>query len=196
VPQGEYSIDRLGADALAVLDAAGADRAHVCGLSLGGLTAMWLGIHAPRRVNRLVLASTAARIATPDLWSERIRQVRAEGLESVADGSMGRWFTDEFRESRPDVVVRHRAMVTSCPQNGYLGCCAVLRDTDLTGDLSQVTAATLVISGTVDPVTPPSDGRAIRDRIDGATMVTLAGAHLPNVERAEAFNTAVIDFLG
>ena len=194
-PAGEYTIERLGRDALAVLDAAGADRAHVCGLSLGGLTAMWLGVHAPQRIGRLVLASTAARIGTPDRWSERVRQVQAGGMEAIADAAMPRWFTGDFMRREPETVARHRAMVASCSPVGYSGGCAALRDTDLRDTIRRIAAPTLVVSGTADPVTPPDDGIEMRAKIPGARMVTFEAAHLPNVERADQFSEAVGEFL-
>jgi 3-oxoadipate enol-lactonase len=194
-PGGEYTIERLGRDALAVLDAAGADRAHVCGLSLGGLTAMWLAVHAPQRIGRLVLASTAARIGTPDGWIERVRQVQAGGMEAIADAAMPRWFTEDFRRREPETVARYRAMVASCSPVGYSGGCAALRDTDLRDAIRHIDAPTLVVSGSADPVTPPADGTGLRERIPGARMVTFDAAHLPNVEQADRFSTVVGEFL-
>jgi 3-oxoadipate enol-lactonase len=194
-PAGEYTIDRLGRDALAVLDAAGAERAHVCGLSLGGLTAMWLGLNAPHRIGRLVLASTAARIGTPDRWSERVRQVQAGGMDPIADAAMPRWFTADFRRREPETVARHRAMVAACSPVGYSGGCAALRDTDLRDAIARIAAPTLVVSGTADPVTPPSDGIEMREKIPGARMVTFDTAHLPNVEQAARFSEVVEEFL-
>ncbi len=194
-PAGEYTIERLGRDALAVLDAAGADRAHVCGLSLGGLTAMWLAVHAPQRISRLVLASTAARIGTPDRWTERVREVQAGGMEAIADAAMPRWFTEDFRRREPEIVAQHRAMIASCSPVGYSGGCAALRDTDLREAIRHIDAPTLVVSGTADPVTPPGDGIELRERIPGARMVTFDAAHLPNVERADQFSEGVTEFL-
>jgi len=196
VPRGEYTIGELGADALSVLDAEGIAKADVCGLSIGGLIVMWLAIHAPARVGRLVPVCTAPRITEPRLWTERIAQVRAGGLEAIAEVSMTRWFTERYRQAHPDDVARHRAMVAGCDHDGYVGACAVLRDTDLSAELPRVAAPTLVMSGVFDPVTPPSAGRAICDRVPGARQVTFDGAHLPNVEQAEAFNAALLEFLG
>jgi 3-oxoadipate enol-lactonase len=194
-PAGEYTIERLGRDALAVLDAAGAERAHVCGLSLGGLTAMWLAVHAPHRIGRLVLASTAARIGTPDRWIERVRQVQTGGMEAIAEAAMPRWFTEDFRRREPETVAHHRAMVASCSPVGYSGGCAALRDTDLRDAIRRIDAPTLVVSGTADPVTPPDDGIEMCERIPGARMVTFDAAHLPNVEQADQFSAAVREFL-
>jgi 3-oxoadipate enol-lactonase len=195
VPAGDYTLDELGADVLAVLDAVGATRAHVCGLSIGGLIAMWLAINAPGRVGRLVPVCTSARVGDPGVWTERIQQVRATGLEAIADAAMTRWFTDGFRRQHPDTVARHHAMVTSSARDGYAGCCAVLRDTDLAPDLAGIGADTLMISGRFDPVAPPSAGQAIVDRIPRARLTVLEAAHMPNVERPEEFNAAVMEFL-
>ena len=195
VPDGPYSIEMLGLDALAVLDAAGVSRAHVCGLSLGGLTAMWLGVHASTRLETLVLANTAARIRDAQFWEERIDAVRASGLEPLVDASMARWFTDGFRAARPDVVTRHRRMLASSPPAGYMACCEVLRDADLRGAIGEITAPTLVIAGMHDPVTPPADADAIRTRIRDARVTVLDAAHLSNVEQADAFNSHVLEFI-
>ena len=130
VPQGDYTLADLARDALAVLDDAGIARAHVCGISLGGLTAMWLGLHAPARVGHLVLANTAARIGTAASWAERMAIVREGGMSAVADIAMPRWLSDRFRHAHPDTTLSLRAMIESCPVPGYLGCCAALRDAD------------------------------------------------------------------
>jgi 3-oxoadipate enol-lactonase len=193
-PSGDYPIEQLGGDALAVLDAAGAHRAHVCGLSLGGMTAMWLGIHAPDRIDRLILASTGARIGTTDTWNERIDQVRASGLDSIADAVMARWFTEPYRKSRPEVVLRFRGMLTSTKPQGYAGCCAALRDADLHGLIASIRAPALVVTGASDTATPPASGRAIHTSIRGAEIVELNASHLVNVEQPDRFNQVVLEF--
>ena len=195
-PPHEYTVDQLGRDALAVIDAARISRAHVCGLSLGGVTAMWMSVNAPSRVDTLVLAATAARIGSADTWTARIDQVRAAGTEAIADTVMTRWFTDEFRRARPSIVAAYRNMLASTARDGYAGCCAALRDGDLRHVIGQIAAPTLVIAGAADPATPPSDGEDIRSRVSGARMVTLEASHLLNVERPGAFNQTVTDFIG
>jgi 3-oxoadipate enol-lactonase len=194
-PDGPYSIETLGLDALAVLDDAGVSRAHVCGLSLGGLTAMWLGVHASTRIETLILASTAARIRDAQFWEERIEAVRASGLGPLVEGSMSRWFTDAFRSACPDVVDRYRRMLAASPPAGYVACCEALRDTDLRGAIGGIAASTLVIAGVHDPVTPPADADAIRTRIRDARVTVLDAAHISNVEQADAFNSRVLEFI-
>ncbi len=196
VPRGDYTIEQLGRDALAVLDAAGAASAHVCGISLGGLTAQWLGVHAPDRVRRLVLANTAARIGSVDSWAERMALVRDQGMSAVADRAMGVWFSPAFHERDPETVRGFRAMIQGCPPEGYLGCCAALRDADLREGIAAITSPTMTVASTADPATPPEGLEFIRERIRGAAMVTFDSGHLSNVECAEEFTAAVLDFLG
>jgi 3-oxoadipate enol-lactonase len=195
VPRGPYTLDQLGGDALAVLDAAGASEAHVCGISLGGITAQWLGLHAANRVRRLVLANTAARIGTIESWTERIDLVHQKGMSAVADLAMERWFTPAFRQRAPETVRAFRAMVQNCPADGYLGCCAALRDADLRDEVSAITAPALLIASSADTATPVEGLEFLRERMTASQMVTLESAHLSNVERAEEFTEAVLDFL-
>lgn len=195
VPPGDYSIADLGGDALAVLDAVGASTAHVCGISLGGITAMWLGINAPDRVSSLVLADTAARIGTIESWGERIALVRQQGMSAVADRAMLTWFTAEFREREPDTVRRFHAMLSASPAEGYLGCCVALREADLRHELHTIRSPTLVIAGAHDVSTTPEQAEFTRGRVPDARLATLDAAHLTNVERASEFNDAVLEFL-
>lgn len=194
-PAGPYSLDRLGRDALSLMDAAGFAGAHVCGVSIGGLTALWLGVHAPARVHRLVLANTAARIGSPALWTDRMRAVADQGLEPLADAAMERWFTAKFRRAEPGTVAVMRAALVRTPMAGYLGCCAALRDADLRPLAAQVRAPTLVVTGAHDGATPPADGEWLAEAIPGATLLPLDAGHLSNVECAPEFTAALLAFL-
>ena len=196
VPSGDYTIEQLGRDALAILDALAVRAAHVCGISLGGLTAQWLGTHAPDRVRSLVLANTAARIGSLESWSERIALVREQGMSAVADRAMPIWFSAAFHARDPETVHGFRAMVQGCPPEGYLGCCAALRDADLRDEIAGIGAPTLTVASTADTATPPDGLAFIRDRVRGAEMVTLDSGHLSNVECAPEFTAAVLDFIG
>ena len=191
----ELTIEQLAGDAMAVLDAVGVPRAAVCGISIGGVTGIWLGQHASPRVKRLVLANTAARIGTSEGWSTRMRTVREQGMEQTASDAMLRWFTNEFRERRPDVVARFEAIASSCPLESYIGACAALRDADLRKDLHRIVAPTLVIAGSEDPSTTVADGKYLRDNFPNAELEVLEAAHLSNVERSEEFTELVTVFL-
>jgi 3-oxoadipate enol-lactonase len=195
VPADGYTLDRLGRDALAVLDAVGAARAHVAGVSLGGLTAMWLGVHAPERVARLVLANTAARIGSREHWSTRIDEVRTAGLASVAEAAPARWFTTRFLDRKRDIAAAFRSMLCRTPTEGYIGCSGVLRDADLRDLVERIATPALVVTGIHDPVTTPDDAEFLRARIPGARCLRLDAAHFSNVEAADEFTSGVLDFL-
>lgn len=194
-PPGEYTIGQLGSDAVAVLDATAVSRAHMCGLSLGGLTAMWLGIHIAERIESLTLASTGARIGRTAIWQERIEQVQAAGLAPIAEGAKSRWFTERFRAAHPDAVEHHVRMLVDGSAGGYIGCCAVLRDTDLRDEIGAIAAPTLVIGAVDDPVTPVANAELLHSRIPNAQLALLPGSHIANVEQAEAFTERLLRFL-
>jgi 3-oxoadipate enol-lactonase len=194
-PAGDYTIDQLGRDALAILDAAESPRACVCGLSLGGLTAMWLAVRAAPRIHKIVVANTAARIGTPAFWQERIDLIRTQGLATVVESGPLRWFSERFRSEHPEVVASAQRMQAGCSPDGYTGCAAALRDADLRDAISSIAAPTLVVTGRLDPVTPPGDGADICARVVGARALDLDAAHFSNIEQAAAFNGAALDFL-
>ena len=194
-PATEYSLDRLGKDLLAVINATGAERADICGISIGGMTALWAALHATHRVRRVILANTAARIGNDALWAGRIRAARTDGLRVLAEASMVRWFTEGFRAGHPDVVSGFRKTFEATSVDGYVGCCAALRDADLRPLAGRVACPALIVTGRHDPATPPADGQWLGDQIRGARVVDLDAAHLSNVERADDFNAAVQDFI-
>ncbi|MBX3484854.1 3-oxoadipate enol-lactonase [Phenylobacterium sp.] len=194
-PDSDYPLDRLAADVEDVLAALGVERAVVCGLSLGGAVAQALALRAPARVAGLVLANTAARIGSAEAWEQRAAAVRAEGLAAIAGMAMGRFFSDAFRAARPDVVDGFRDALLATSAVGYAGCCAALRDADLTGDVGRIAAPTLVIGGALDVSTPPAQTRALAGAIPGAVHLELDAAHLSNIEQPQAFAAALVQHL-
>ena len=194
-PSGAYTLDELGCDVVAVLDALDIERAHFCGISMGGLTGQWLGVHAGERIGKLILANTAARIGTFEGWSQRSALVRTQGMDEVADGAAGRWFTADFASRERAVVAQMTDSLRATPPNGYAGCCDALATADLRGDIGGIAVPTLVVAGRFDPVTTVDDARFIAERIAGARMATLDASHLSNVEAAQAFSSTVLTFL-
>ena len=195
VTPGPYTIAMLGSDVVALLDALGISRAHFCGLSMGGMTGMWLGVNAPQRIDRLVLANTAAKIGTAELWNARIDAIRKGGMAAVAPAVLARWFTAAVLEQPTPLVARLRAGFERASAEGYVACCAAVRDMDQRDALSRIHAPTLVIAGSLDLSTPPDDGRYTADRIPGARYVELPAPHLSNVEAGPAFTQALLQFL-
>ena len=194
-PAGDYSLDDLADDALAVLDAADVPRAAVCGVSLGGMTAMTLALRAPERVSALVLACTSAKLDAA-AWQARLDTVWAQGLAAIADMAMERFFSERFRRQAPGVVATTRAGLLAMSADGYAGCCAAVRDMDLSGRLEGIAAPTLVITGDRDVSTPfEGHGDRIAAGIPSAEVARLDAAHLPCLEAPAAFAGLVQDFL-
>jgi 3-oxoadipate enol-lactonase len=191
----ELTIDRLGLDALAVLDACGVARAHLCGLSLGGMTAMHIAREWPDRVLKIALCSTSPYMPPRESWDERIRTVTAQGVQPLVETILGRWFTPEFRTAQPDRVDRVRQMLLGADPLGYAACCAAIRDMDQRAAIRTITAKTVVIGGSRDPATPPAEAELIASSIPDAKLVMLEAAHLSNIERAEEFTVALLEFL-
>jgi 3-oxoadipate enol-lactonase len=197
VPPGPYRIGDLGADVLALLDRLELERVSYCGLSLGGMVGMWLAINTPARIERLVLLCTSAHLPPASGWSERAEAVRAAGsTDPVADAVLGRWFTPAFARRHAEVVSRLRDMLTATPAEGYAACCGVIEALDLRAGLSEIQAPTLVIGAEQDQSTPPEHQRTIAGAVAGARLELLdPGAHLSNVERAEAVNSLIAEHL-
>jgi 3-oxoadipate enol-lactonase len=192
---GPYSVEQLGRDALAVLDALGVEKTHYMGLSLGGIVGMWLLANAPERIDRAILANTSACFGHPDLWNGRIRHALADGMDSLAGPTMDRWFTRDFHESAPEAIERIAARFRATSPEGYAATAAALRDADLREAIRGVQNRVLVIVGAQDPAATPAAGGLIADSIRGARLVALDAAHLSNIEAANAFNRAMVSFL-
>lgn len=192
LPSHPCTLSDLGADLLALLDALNIAQAHICGVSLGGTTAMWIGLHAPHRATSLVLSNTAAKIGTPASWNGRMAIVEATGLSSIVDSVMSRWFTPNFPQRN---LALQKEKFLRCSTAGYLAASSAVRDADLRAEIHAITVPTLVLSGANDIVTPPSDGHALQASIPGATFVQVPGAHLSNIEEPAAYNRVLLPFL-
>ena len=195
VPSGPYEIEDLGLDLLALLDRLEIEHVSFCGLSVGGLVGMWLASEVPGRVERLVLCCTAPRF-DPDFYDARAHKVRAEGVGSIADAVLERWFTPEFRAARPETVEWAESMLRGTPVEGYAGCCEVLRDADMRDRLKDIRAPTLVVAGAEDPAATVEQAEEVRDSIPGARLAVIEGAaHLANIERPEGVTREILNHL-
>ena len=193
-PGGEYSMERLGRDALAVADAAGAQRFHFAGISLGGMTGMWLGANAPERIDRLALCNTSPYFG-PDSWTARIAAVRSGGMAAIVDMVMGRFFTPGYVERADARYASLRRMFLSIDAGGYAGCGAAIRDMDLRPALPRIKATTLVVAGTFDLATTAEQGKAIAQAIPGARYAELPCAHIPTHEAGSGLVDLLCRFL-
>ncbi|WP_354685512.1 3-oxoadipate enol-lactonase [Cupriavidus necator] len=190
-----FGMAELGADVLAVMDHAGVQRAHFCGLSMGGMTGMWLARHHPDRFGRFVLANTAALIGPASGWNTRIETVQRDGMAAIVDGVLARWFTPGWLASHPARVAPVREMLVQVNASGYIANCAAVRDADLRAILPAIDAEVLVIAGLQDAATTAEQGRAVADAIPGAEYLALDAAHLSNWELPAEFADAVTSFL-
>lgn len=192
VAPGPYAIEGLARDVLALTEHLQIAQFDFCGLSMGGITGMWLGVHAPTGVRRMVLANTAARIAPPELWNARIEKVATSGMASISDAVLARWFTGPFLAREAATVAMMKAMIEATPAAGYIACCAAVRDIDQRDDVARIAAPTMVIAGTQDLATPPADSAFLAERIAGTRLVQLDAGHLSNIEQAPAFTAALL----
>ena len=192
---GPYSIEQLARDVVSLLDALQLDRVHFCGLSMGGQTGMWLAINAQARLHNLVLSNTAAKIGTPEIWKPRIEAVRKGGMRSISTAVIERWFSATFRANSPEVVAAMKDKFESTNPEGYIANCAAVSDFDVREGVNAIRIPTLVIAGTHDAATTPSDGHYLADGIAGARYVELNASHLSNIEVPERFSSEVSSFL-
>jgi len=188
-------IARLGQDVIDLLDHLGVERAAFCGISMGGLTGQWLGIHAPQRLSKLVLANTAARIGSAEGWLARAQQVRQEGMDAVADGVASRWFTPYFIERESATVRRMVGRLREQDAAGYAACCEALAHADLRADVARIAVPTMIVAGEHDPVTTLADGAWLRQQIPSAWLETLPASHISNIEANIKFTTLLRAFV-
>ncbi len=198
VTPGPYSIANLGQDVLAVLDALGIERAAFCGISMGGHTGLWLGVHAGSRFNAIAVCNSAAKIGTAQGWNERAAMVREGGqaaMWALAESSPGRWFSADFVNAQPATVHYAQAWIAGIVPEGYAACCDALSASDLRDDLGRIATPTLLLAGASDPVTTVADAQAMQAAIPGAQLAVVPASHLSNLEAPRAFNQAVLHFL-
>jgi 3-oxoadipate enol-lactonase len=195
-PDGPYVLADFGGDVLEAMDELNIRRAHFLGQSMGGAIGQWLMIHAPERLDKVVLANTATYFPSAAGWNARIRSAREKGMAELAPAVTQRWLTADFRKARPEVAEKIEEMLLASDPLGYAACCSALRDTDLRDAIRHAPACpALVIVGESDASTPPELGVALADSLEDAKLVRLKAAHLSSVEAAEAFLAAVTSFL-
>lgn len=196
VPPGAYSVDRLGRDVLELLDALQIEKAHFLGLSLGGIIGQWLGIHAPDRLDRLILSNTSSYLGPSEQWDARIASVQqAQDMSETAEMFLANWFPAHMFEKKSPVIEEFRAMLLSMDRQGVAGSYAAVRDADLRRTIALISRPTLVIAGRDDTVTLASHSEFIAATVPGSKLVTLQAVHLSNIERPAEFMSTVLEFL-
>jgi 3-oxoadipate enol-lactonase len=196
VPAGPYVLDDLADDVVHLLDRIGVERAHLVGLSLGGMTALRLAARDPQRVVSVVALCTSARLEPTRAWHDRAVLVRAEGSAAVAEAVVRRWYTADFHDTHPAQVDQARAMVSATPAEGYAACCEAIADMDLRTDLVSIAAPVLAIAGAEDPATPPEHLQQIAAGVRcGSLAIVPRAAHLANAEQPAVVTNLIVNQL-
>jgi 3-oxoadipate enol-lactonase len=193
-PEGPYSIAQLGQDVIGILDSLRLSKVFFCGLSLGGITGMWLAVHHPKRFHGFVLANTAASFPV-QLWQERCATARSSGLEPLVDATLTRWFTKDWASRNHESISRVRAMILRTSPEGYAGCGEALAGVSLESDLDQISSPVRVIAGRYDRATPPERSEEIAKAIPCSDLVTLDAAHVSPIEAASTFSAILREFV-
>lgn len=198
VPAGPYTMEALADDAVALLDSLGIDKVVWVGISLGAMIGQVVALSRPALVERLVLADTTSGYpaAAKASWNERIAHVEHDGMMGVVDGTMARWFTEDFQKTNPGEVGRLRDMVLATDPAGFIGCASAVRDFDVKSEVHRIACPTLILVGEFDQATPPDMARSIAASIPGADFALIPNAgHQAAVEQPDRFNAELARFL-
>lgn len=193
---GQTSLAQLGQDVIHLLDHLDIPAAHFCGISMGGLTGLWLACYQPARMLSVTVINSAARIGDEAGWRSRAQTVRKAGLRDIAASSPQRWFSPSFYQSAPDTVAALCQQLAASNAEGYAACCEALATADLREQIGEITRPVLLIAGEHDPVTTVADARFMHQRITGSQMTVVDASHLSTIEAPDAVNAALLSFLG
>lgn len=197
-PAGPYSFELMADDIAGLIDALGIDRVHYCGISMSGMIGQHFALRHGRRLHSLTLANTSSAYdeGQRQVWTDRLERIEADGVAPLHDVMMARWFTPESLERRPPGVDLMHAATLAYPTPLFVAIGRLIRDIATTGQLHEITAPTLIIAGALDPATTPAMSEVIHDHIPNSELVMIEGAgHISPVERPDAFNAALLDFL-
>jgi 3-oxoadipate enol-lactonase len=197
-PEEAYSLEQLAMDAIGLLDALKIDTVHFVGLSMGGMIGQGLALDYADRLKSLALCDTAAIMPdeTQPIWQDRIEAAGETGMAGQVDETLERWFRPEYLQQNPPEVEMIRQQILATPVAGYIGCCEAIRRLKYLDRLAEIKLSTLIMVGEEDPGTPVAASEAMQARISDSKLVVLPSArHLSNIEQAEAFNTALMEFL-
>jgi 3-oxoadipate enol-lactonase len=196
VPATPFGIDAHGRDVLDIADHFDIETFSYCGLSMGGMTGLWLAANAPFRLDSVIAANCAAFAGGPEMWRQRAAAVRENGVKAVAEATIERWFTDDFRMANPVLVDQFRKMMLATPREGYAMCCEAIGKFDLRPDLGKIAVPVLMIGGEHDQGPPPAFIEGTAAAIPNAKTVILPTAHISNHEAAAQFTSAVLEWIG
>ena len=196
---GDYSLEMLVRDLQALLDSLDVKRTHLIGLGLGGAIAQAFAIEHPDRLHSLMPCCCRARMV-PDfaaMWHKLRETVRLNGLESIVEPTVQRWFSEEFKAAHPEVLESVRRMIRRTTLDGYLGVTAAFLVLDVEDQLGRIAAPTLYVSGAEDKLGgPPALMSKLSEKVPGARHLSVPNAaHIANIQNPDGFNPVLEDFL-
>ena len=198
VPDGPYTFDELVSDVIGLMDNFGIRQADWLGLSMGAMTGLGLALEHGGRFRRMVLADGRADAPQPfrDMWDQRIAAVRGGGTEAIADGTLGLWLTEPWRQANRSKTADVRKMIAATDTEGYVACCEALQGLDYLKRLGAISTEVLYVVGSEDKGAAPEVMQAMTDATPGARLVEIPdAAHVANINAPEAFNAAIAEFL-
>ena len=185
----------LAEDVMDVLDALNIDKAHFCGISMGGITGLYLAIHHAERFLSVTIANSAAKIGTAEAWNGRANSVEQQGLAELVKTTHTRWFSEYFDYAHDVLAQKTIQSLALTPSQGYANACRALADADLRDQLNQIQIPTLIIAGQFDPVTTVQDAEFMHQSIKNSQLEVLAASHLSNIEQPQVFNQTLSKFI-
>ena len=194
-----YSIELLGADLIGLWDTLGITQSHLMGLGLGGSICLYLGIHQPSRIIKLVPCCCRA-IMVEDfavMWRQLLVTVEAGGIEAIVENTAQRWFSEDFKKSYPEQLEAVRLMIRRTSQAGYLGVVNAFLGLNLFDALDQIHLPTMLMGGQEDRIGgPPEIMQTIANQIPEGVYVPVPGAaHIANLQNPQGFNQILRQFL-
>ncbi len=195
---GAYTMEILNEDLMGLLDHLNIRRTHFVGISMGGMIGQVFAINHPDRLAKLVLCDTTGSVPAEmgPVWEKRIRIAETKGMEAIADETLERWLSEDFRENKPEVAERIREIIIRTPVPGYAGCSRAISVFDVAAGLSKISAPTLIMVGEKDSSTPVTAAETMNQQIHGSELFVIPSAlHLSNVEGATLFNERLLRFL-
>ncbi|WP_313205684.1 3-oxoadipate enol-lactonase [Psychrobacter faecalis] len=191
-----WNLSDLGRDVISIIDFLEIKSASFCGISMGGITGQWLGIHEGKRFNKIIMSNTAAKIGNKEGWETRADKARTEGLDELAESAPSRWFSEKFIASNPDSIKILISQMKMGSAEGYANCCEALADADLRDQANQIKVSTLVIGGELDPITTVEDAKWLAEGIGrNAKFATITASHIANIEAEKIFTDLICTFL-
>ena len=192
----ETTVQNLAEDVIDILNGLNIEKAHFCGISMGGMAALWLGIHHADRFHSITVANSAAKIWTAEGWNARADAVTANGLADLVTTTHARWFSEQFDYQHDALAQRTIQSLATTPALGYAESCRALAKADLSTEIQQITVPTLIIAGAFDPVTTVADGVFMQQQIQKCELAVIDTSHLSNIEQPELFTQTLSQFIG